>query len=128
MNETPDVVQAHVGESLVSGLQHRLARQFKVQVADWQDTCRELAAWEDRYLVDGPSTERLKQHAALLDELERTGRWLAAAGNQPEFAGPETAEQVQLTLQDLRDSRAMWHGRVPEKRREEILQACFNES
>ena len=113
---------------LVGSFQHRLARQFQVQVADWLDTCRDLAGWEDRSLVEFSSPDRLAEHAAMLDELERVGQWLASAaiqvGSDP---GPIT-EQIHLTLQDLRDSRAMWHGEVPSARREEILRDCFHES
>ena len=128
MNTAPDMVQAPTGTGFVGNLQQRFARQFKVQVADWQDTCRELAAWEDRFLVESPPGERLLEHAAMLDELERVGRWLAATGKQPDFEDPETTGQIQLTLQDLRDSRAMWHGQVVEPRRREILRDCFRES
>lgn len=128
MNAGPDVIHPQTGFSFVEGLQHRLLRQFKVQVADWQDTCRELGSWEDGHLVESRSPERLAEHAAMLNELERVGGWLAAAAHQPGFDDPETAEQIQLTLQDLRDSRAMWHGQVPEARQREILRDCFNES
>ncbi len=128
MNAVPDVIHPQTGSGFVDGLQHRLLRQFKVRAADWQDTCRELANWEDGYLVEARSPERLAEHAAMLDELERVGGWLAAAANQPGFHDLETAAQIQLTLQDLRDSRAMWHGQVSEARRREILRDCFNES
>jgi hypothetical protein len=128
MNAVPDVIHAQAGSSFVEGLQPRLLRQFKAQVSDWQDTCRELANREDGHLVESRSPERLAEHAAMLDELERVGGWLAAAADQPGFDDPETAEQIQLTLQDLRDSRAMWHGQVSEARRREILRDCFNES
>jgi hypothetical protein len=46
----------------------------------------------------------------MLDELERVGGWLAQASRQAGFADTEVTEQIQLTLQDLQDSRAMWHG------------------
>lgn len=128
MNTAPDMVQAQTGAGFVGNLQHRFVRQFKVQVADWQDTCRELAAWEDHFLVESAPGERLLEHAAMLDELERVGRWLAATGGQADFEDPETTGQIQLTLQDLRDSRAMWHGQVSEARRREILRDCFHES
>ena len=128
MNRVVDVVPSASFSAFVGNLQHRLLRQFKVQVADWQDTCRELAAWEDRCLLDARSPERLAEHAGMLNELERVGGWLATTGRQPEFGDADSVEQIQLTLQDLRDSRAMWHGGVSATRRQEILRDCFNES
>ena len=71
MNAVPDVIHPQTGSGFVDGLQHRLLRQFKVQAADWQDTCRELANWEDGYLVEARSPERLAEHA-LLVLLERS--------------------------------------------------------
>jgi hypothetical protein len=128
MSAIQRTIQPQPAPGFVSSLLHRLVRQIKVQVADWQDTCRELAAWEDRYLVELPAPERLAEHVAMLDELERVGGWLTAAASQPGLGDTQTAEQIQLTIQDLRDSRAMWHRNVPAARRQEILDDCFNES
>ncbi len=127
MNSPMDTFQPQSGPSFVGSLQHRLVRQFKVQVADWQDTCRELATWEDQHLIESQSADRLFEHAAMLDELERVGRWLLATADEPGFEVSATTEQIQLTLQDLRDSRAMWHGRVSETRKQEIRRDCFHE-
>jgi hypothetical protein len=127
MSATPGAIRSETSAGFVTNLQHRLLRQFKVQVADWQDTCRDLAAWEDRYLVESRAPERLAEHSALLDELERVGRWLASAGSESGLGDSESAQQIQLTLQDLLDSRALWHGQVSEARRREILRDCFNE-
>jgi len=112
----------------VGGLRERLQRQFKLQVADWQDTCRELAGWEDRNLVEGSSPEKLAEHAVLIDELEQVGRWLTATANQPGFPDKATTEQIGRTLRDLQDARAMWHGQIQEDLRREILRDCFHES
>jgi hypothetical protein len=128
MSAATNALSAPAGSSVVGGLQHRLARQFTVQVADWQDTCREMAAWEDAHLVDAPAPSRLAEHAAMLDELERVGQWLAQASGHQGFAEAATIEQIRLTLQDLRDGRAMWHGQTSEPRRRELLRDCFNES
>jgi hypothetical protein len=127
MSVTEDAVRSETESGFVVNLQHRLMRQFKVQVADWQDTCRELANWEDRHLVESQSPERLAEHLSILQELERVGRWLAAAANQPGFGDADTAEQIRLSIQDLLDTRAMWHGQVSEARKREILRDCFNE-
>ena len=128
MSATPDATRVEPAPGFVGSLQRRLARHFKVQVADWQDTCGELSAWEDRHLIDSPSPDRLAEHVAMTDELARLGCWLAEARRQAGFADTEVAEQIRLTLQDLQDSRAMWHGQVSEVRRREILRDCFNES
>ena len=64
-----------------------------------------------------------------LDELERIGRWLSSATQSADFPDPATAELVPMTLRDLADGRAMWHGQsLDEKQRAEILNRCFNES
>lgn len=105
------------------------ARHLKAQVEDWYDECRYLVEWEDENLVDKPTPERLAEHARLLDELERVGRWLASATRSADFPDRPTGELVTLTLRDLTDTRAMWHGQnLDEKQRKEILKACFNES
>jgi hypothetical protein len=107
----------------------RAARHLKTQVEDWHDECRYLADWEDEHLVDDPTPERLAEHARLLDELERIGRWLALATQSADFPDRPTAELVTLTFRSLADCRAMWHGKdLNEKQRAEILKACFNES
>lgn len=128
MSTAPEVVRPGSSAGLVTSLRQRLVRQFQVQVADWLDTCRELAGWEDRYLVESSAADRLAEHAAMLDEMERVGQWLATAASQLGFDANVTTEQIQSTLQDLRDSRAMWHGDVPAPRKQEILRDCFNES
>ncbi len=112
----------------MGGLQHRLARNFNVQVADWQDTCRELPSWEDSNLLDSPTSDRLTEHAAILDELERVGEWLSKSGIDSGFADGATLEQIHFTLRDLRDSRDMWHSEPLPLLKQEILRDCFNES
>lgn len=127
MSAATNALSPSAGSSVVGSLQHRLARQFTVQVADWQDTCRGMAAWEDALLVDAPAPGRLAEHGSILDELERVGQWLAQASGQQGFAETATTEQIQLTLQDLCDSRAMRHGQTSEPRRRELLRDCFSE-
>jgi hypothetical protein len=105
-----------------------LLRQFKLQVAEWQDICRELAEWEDQNLVNGSSPQKLAEHAALLDELEHVGRWLSATADQAGFPDKATVEQIEMTLRDIRDTRAMWHGKTSEELRRHILRGCFDES
>lgn len=126
MNTTGSVIEPPVSAlSLVENLQQRLLRQFRLQVADWQDICRELATWEDVYLVDAPSDEKLSQHRTNLNELERLGHWLAATSNQPTFPESEIKEQIRLTLQDLQDTRAMWRQRLSNDHKDDILAAIF---
>ena len=128
---TTETPTAHVAEPGASTcrLAVRAARHLKAQVEDWYDECRYLVEWEDENLVDNPTPERLAEHARLLDELERVGRWLASATRSADFPDRPTAELAVLTLRCLADQRAMWHGRsLNEQQRAEILKACFNES
>jgi hypothetical protein len=102
-----------------------MARHLNVQVADWLDACRELAGWEDQHLVEGCSPEGLSEHALMLDRLEGMGRCLAATAAA---LGPDAAaRQLESALQDLRDSRSMWHGNTPPAKRQEILRDRFHE-
>ena len=124
-----DVLTASLADPADFGrsLSKRQLRYFRVQVEDWYDVCRHLSDWEDRHLVDAPSPEHLAEHARLLDELEQVGRWLSLATQSPDFPDRSTAELVAMTLQDLKDARALWHGSMTRERRQEILRAVFNE-
>jgi hypothetical protein len=112
-----------------SGVATRLVRYFKAQVEDWYDECRQLTAWEDEHLLDDPKPAGLAEHARLLDELERAGRWLFQTTQSPDFPDRPTADLVSMTLQDLKDRRAMWHGsQLNAAQKAEILKTCLNES
>jgi hypothetical protein len=104
-----------------------MARQINVQVADWLDTCRELVAWEDEHLVERCGPESLSEHATMLDRLEGIGQWLAAAVVAPAPDAAAVAQRIESALQDLRDSRSMWHGNTPPARRQQILRDRFHE-
>ena len=106
---------------LAGGISKRALRLLKLQVEDWYDVCRHLSDWEDQYLLDQPSPERLAEHARLLDELERVGTWMSLATGSADFPDRPTVELVAMTLQDLKDARALWHGNMPRERRREIL-------
>jgi hypothetical protein len=109
------------------GISKRMLRYLKAQVEDWYDVCRGLTLWEERHLLGEPTAEILADHARILDELERVGHWLSLPTQSPDFPDSATAELVQMTLQDLKDRRALWHGTVPAERRKEILRSIFNE-
>jgi hypothetical protein len=128
---TTETPVAKLGEQGLSSHRFaaRAARHLKAQVEDWYDECRYLVTWEDENVLDNPTQERLAEHSRLLDELERVGRWLGSATQSTDFPDQPTAELVTLTLRDLADARAMWHGKkLDEKQRKEILKTCFNES
>lgn len=115
--------------SSTSRLAIRAVRQLKSQVENWYEECRALTAWEDESIVDEPESDRLKEHARMLDNLERVGRWLASATSNEDFPERQTAELVVVTLRILADRRAMWHGRnLSEHERVEVLNVCFHES
>jgi hypothetical protein len=112
---------------LAGGISKRVLRLLKAQVEDWYDVCRHLSDWEDHFLLDQPTPERLAEHARRLDELERVGHWMSLATSSPDFPDRGTAELVAMTLRDLKDGRALWHGNLSRERRQEILRAVFNE-
>jgi hypothetical protein len=113
---------------MASGLAARILRQFKVQVEDWYDVCRQLTNWEAEHLLDNPTVERRAEHARLLDELERVGQWLLLLTQGDGFPDKATAELVAMTLQDLRDRRALWHGNMPPEQASQIVSEVFGES
>ena len=125
-SETLNVSVAEAGD-LAGSLAKRLLRNFRAQVEDWYDVCRLLSTWEDRCLVDQPSPERLAEHARLLDELEQVGRWLSLTAQSLDLPDRTTADLVVMTLQDLKDRRAPWHGPMTRERREEVLREIFDE-
>ena len=111
-----------------SGLVTRLVRYFKAQVDDWYDVCRQLSVWEERYLIDDPRQDRLAEHARQLDELEQVGHWFELATQSSDFPDRSISELVAMTLQDLRDRRALWHGTMTSEQRESLLRDIFHES
>jgi len=112
---------------LTGSLSKRVFRLFKAQVEDWYDGCRRFSEWEEQNLLDEPTPKQLAEHALALDVLERIGRWFSVASQGDDFPDRETAELVAMTVQDLRDRRALWHGTLKPEQREEILRAVFNE-
>jgi len=103
-------------------------RHLRAQVEDWYDDCRQLTEWEDGNLLDRPTPDKMEEHAAMLDELERIGRWYSLATQSPDYPDAPTAELIQLTLQDLHDRRAMWHGKkMGKEEADRIIAACFPE-
>ena len=63
-----------------------------------------------------------------LDELERIGRWFSCVTQSPDYPDAQTAELIQLRLQDLQDRRALWHGKEMSKEEaDRIIEACFPE-
>lgn len=110
-----------------SDISKRVLRLLKAQVEDWYDQCRRLPEWEDEHLLEEPGPELLAQHARMLDELERVGNWLGRLTASGGFPDQATANLVAMTLRDLKDARALWHGAMTKERRGEILRTVFNE-
>jgi ATP-dependent helicase YprA (DUF1998 family) len=79
-------------------------------------------------LVDEPTPEDFREHARILEELERTGRWVALVTQNSDFPDRATAELVAMTLKDLTDRRALWHGTMTPEQREKVLGSIFHES
>jgi len=113
---------------LAGGIARRIMRTFRTQVEDWCDVCRQVTGWEERHLLDALTPEKLKMHAQILDELESIGRWLSLATQDNDFPDRAIAEIVKVTLQDLKDRRALWHGKLKPQERENILRDIFHES
>jgi len=78
--------------------------------------------------VDEPTTEDFREHARILDELERTGRWVALVAQNADFPDAAAAELVAMTLKDIADRRALWHGTMTPEQRERVLTSIFDES
>lgn len=123
-----EAIKTRSGEAgFVDNLLHRVSRQFELQAADWLDTCRQLPHWEDRHLIEASPSADLSEHAALLDALEKVGQWLEATARELSFESSPLLRQIESALQDLHDSRAMWHGETAPAKKRQILRDCFNE-
>jgi len=115
-------------EPFSGGLARSVLRHLRAQVEDWYDGCRSLTEWEDSNLLDDPPAERKAKHAAMLLELERIGHWFFLATQSSDFPDAQLAELVKLTLQDLHDRRAMWHGKkMSAEDADKVIAACFPE-
>ncbi len=117
------------GEALhfAGGLSERFLRHFRLQVEDWHDVCRKLSLWEERHLAENPADAVFEEHLRILDELGKTGRWLSMLAESHDFPDRSAAELIHMTLQDLRDRRALWHGPMNKAQRERLLDAIFHE-
>jgi len=113
---------------VAGGLSQRFLRSFKAQVEDWYDVCRRLSLWEERRLVEAPTPKDFSEHAHILEELERTGRWVALVTQNADFPDTATAELVAMTLKDIADRRALWHGTMAPEQRDKVLASIFVES
>jgi hypothetical protein len=103
-------------------------RIFRLQVEEWCDVCRQMTGWEERHFAESLNPQKLSEHTQILDELESIGRWLSVATQSNDFPDRATADLVSMTLQDLKDRRALWHGRMKSQDQEKILRDIFNES
>lgn len=125
MSVTISEMPPDISAPVAVGLARSVARHLRAEVDDWYDACRRLTVWEDDHLLDNPAPEKMAEHAAMIEELERIGQWFLPATQSPDFPDAETAELVRLTLQDLKDRRAMWHGRkMSREESDKILAAC----
>jgi hypothetical protein len=113
---------------VAGGLSQRFLRSFKTQVDNWYDVCRLLSLWEERRLVDEPTPEDFKEHARILEEVERTGWRMSLVTQNSDFPDRATVELVAMTMQDLADRRALWHGSMTPGQREKVLTTVFDES
>ena len=109
-------------------LTQRLSRYFKVHIEDWCDVCRRSVAVEEKSFAEKIYPADLAEHRRLLDELERTGHFFQQTMSLAGFADTAMTELVAMTLQDLQDRRALWHGNLNPRTRQEILHAVFHES
>jgi hypothetical protein len=113
---------------VAGGLSQRFLRSFRAQFEGWCDICRRLSLWEERRLVDEPTPEDFSEHARILKKLARTGRWVASLTQNADFPDAAAAELVAMTLQDIADRRALWHGTMTPEQREKVLTSIFDES
>ncbi|MGH7951052.1 MAG: hypothetical protein ACREFE_03910 [Limisphaerales bacterium] len=124
--ETLSEMPPDISSPVAVGLARSVVRHLRAEIDDWYDACRRVTVWEDDNLLeDNPAPEKMAEHATMIDELERIGKWFSLATQSPDFPDADTAELVRLTLQDLKDRRAMWHGKkMSREESDKILTAC----
>jgi hypothetical protein len=113
---------------VAGGLSQRFPRSFQAQVEDWYDVCRRLSLREERRLAEEPSPEDFSEHGRILEELERTGGWLALVTQNVDFPDAATADLVAMALKDIADRRALRHGTMTPEQRDKVLAGIFHES
>jgi hypothetical protein len=105
----------------------RMLRTFRTAVADWDEVCSALGAWEAQHLTADDSTEAKRLHRVWLNELLSWGRLVQHSTQQPEFPDKALAARVVARIQHLEDKLGLWHGELAPREQDRILQAAFGE-
>ena len=103
----------------------RMVRNFYSAVADWEDVCSALGAWEAEHLTKDSRKEAQARHKRWLHQLLSWGRVVQRAAQEPEFPDHSLAAKVNARIRHLEDKLALWHGEMTQDEEEHILNAAF---
>lgn len=119
----PEPLRFEVGQ--VADFEARMLRSFRAAVADWDEVCSALGAWEAGDLTKAAPNAAWESHRRWVSELLRWGRLVQHTTKQPEFPEKALAERVAARLRHLEDKLAIWHRQMASAREQRILQAAF---
>jgi hypothetical protein len=123
-----DILTLPLPTDSLGRLEKRLMADLALAAEEWSDCATALTKWEDEHLLDNPPENLLQRHKATAERLLRFGEQLSSAMGHPNFTDNKLKEMVAATNQLLQNKLTMWHGKMSNERRKEILQAVFNES
>src|SRR5258706_11344382 len=87
----------------------RMLRNFHAAVADWDEVCSALGAWEAEHLSRDARSPVWEQHRRWVSDLLSWGRLMHRATQQPEFPDQGLAARVKARIRHLEDKLALWH-------------------
>ena len=109
----------------LTNFEARMLRNFRAAVADWDEVCSALGAWEGQHLTNDDSDSARQQHQRWVAELLSWGRLVQQATNQPVFPDKTLAARVNARVRHLEDKLALWHREMAPAEQERILRSAF---
>jgi hypothetical protein len=102
----------------------RMVRDFKAAVADWDEVCSALGAWECEHLTKDVLGVEKQLHHRCVTELLRCGLLLKEATDEP-FRDKAVVARVNARIRHLEDKLALWHREMASEEQDRIVNAAF---
>lgn len=113
-------------EGFLSKLEQMTLDALESQIHEWSAERKRLVEWEDAYLLENPTAEKLAEHKERLNKLGVYGQVFLFTTSRPDFPRPDLAEQAQAIQFILRDSYRLFHGpHVSKEEADRILTELF---
>jgi hypothetical protein len=125
---TADFLTVALATDFVGHLEKRFLKEIALAAEEWSECATALTLWEDEHLLENPSEELLQRHKTTTERLLGFGKLLSSVVTQLDLPDKNLAGMVSATQQMLQDKLTMWHGKMSQQRRKEILRTAFHES